>query len=265
MKNRISKNNAMTRCNQFVLGVLILITLLCSCNNRNNKIKLIPVKDLVEVITELYVADGLLAFPPLRAQFSTKDTIANYLDIIQRHGLTKERMDKTLRYYFEKKPEILENIYDQVLTKLNEKQALLEKENISPPPVSLNLWTGPENFAVPESGVKDPVWFSIPVKDTGSFILEFTTVIYSDDQSINPKVTVFFWHADSTKTGFRINWTGVDLPKDGQRHNYSLSARNSDTTITHINGWLLDSDPKEGRWEKHAKIESIRLMKASVQ
>ena len=249
-----------------MLVILIPVTLLYSCKSSNNNNKLIPVRDLVPVLTELYVADGLLAFPPVRVRFSTKDSISNYIDIIKRHGYTKERMDNTMRYYFEKKPKKFENIYDQVLTRLSERQALLEKE--SPPvvpQVASNLWKGPGFVSVPETGIKDPVWFSVPIKDTGNYMLEFTTVVYSDDQSINPKVTVFFWHADSSKTEFRIAWPGVDLPKDGQRHNYSLSKRNSDSTITHIGGWLLDSDPKEGRWEKHAKIENIILRKGSVQ
>lgn len=249
-----------------MLVMLIPLTLLYSCKSSGNKNKLIPTKDLVEVLSEIYVASGLLAFPPVRVRFSIKDSISNYIDIIQRHGYTKERMDNTMRYYFEKKPKKLENIYDQVLTRLSEKQALLEKE--SPPVVpqiASNLWKGPGFVAVPETGIKDPIWFSIPIKDTGNYVLEFNTIVYSDDQSINPKVTVFFWHTDSSKTEFRISWPGVNLPKDGQQHNYSLSKTNTDTTITHISGWLLDSDPKEGRWEKHAKIENIILRKGSVK
>jgi hypothetical protein len=262
MKNQgQKKNSCIGRIYRLILFILIALSLFVSCNNEKNKP--IPDNDLVDILTEIYVANGLLAIPPVRTQFSYKDSTANYQDIIQSHGYTKERMDKTIRHYFEKKPKKLENIYDQVLTRLNEKQALLEKDIA--PKVVPELWTGPTNIAVPESGINDPVWFSIPIKDTGNYMLDFTTVVYSDDQSLNPKVIVFFWHADSSKTGFRINWPGLDLPKDGQWHNYLLSKRNSDTTITHISGWLLDSDPKGGRWEKHAKIEKIRLRKGTLE
>jgi hypothetical protein len=266
MKKQVPKNRFTVKINQFMLVILISVTLLYSCKSSNNNNKLIPTKDLVEVLSELYVADGLLAFPTVRARFTAKDTISNYIDIIQRHGYTKERMDNTMRYYFEKKPKLLENIYDQVLTRLSEKQALLEKESppIVPQVVS-NLWNGPGLIAVPETGVKDPVWFSIPIKDTGDYVLEFITTVYADDQSINPKVTVFFWHTDSSKEEFRIAWPVVDLPKDGLQHNYSLSKTNTDSVITHISGWLLDSDPKEGRWEKHAKIENIILRIGSAK
>jgi hypothetical protein len=265
MKKQVIKNRFFRGIDQVILVMLISLSLLYSCNSTNKQNKLIPTKDLVKVLTELYVADGLLAHPPVRTRFSFKDSTSSYIDIIKRYGFTKERMDYTMRYYFEKNPKKLENIYDQVLIRLDEKQVLLDKE-ISPPViVPANLWIGPSSFSVPEKGINDPAWFSIPIKDTGNYILEFTTLVFPDDQSINPNVAVFFWHTDSSKTEFRINWPGVDLPKDGQRHTYSMTRRNSDTTITHIGGWLLNSNPKQGRWEKHAIVENIVLRKMEVE
>ena len=245
--------------------LIIFLTLLSSCKSSQSNNKLIPTKEMVNILTELYVADGLLSLPPVHLKFAAKDSISNYVDIIQRHGYTKARMDYTMRYYFEKNPKKLENIYDQVLTQLNRKQALLEKEVPPAPVIPNNLWKGSESFAVPESGTKNPVWFTIPIKDTGNYKLSFTAVVFPDDQSLNPKVTVFFWHTDSSKTEFRINWPETTLPKDGQMHNYSLIKRNTNPAITHISGWLLDSDPKEGRWVKHAKIVNILLRKGLVE
>jgi hypothetical protein len=264
MKKQVLKNSI----TKWILKSLVLLfisVLLCSsCKSRESKIRLIPSSDLVDLLTELYVADGLLAYPPVRARFSTKDSTSNYVDIIKRHGFTKERMDYTIRYYFEKRTDKFENIYDQVLTRLNEKQALLEKE--IPPVVitSPNLWNGRESIGVPESGINDKAWFSIPVKDTGNYVLDFNATVYSDDQSINPKVTVFFWHTDSSKTEFRINWTAAPLSKDGQRRPVFLSKKLSDSTFTHIGGWLLDCDPQGGRWVKHAKVENIVLRKTEI-
>jgi hypothetical protein len=241
--------------------LFISLTLLSSCKSSHSQNRLIPTKDLVDVLTELYVADGLLSLPPVHFKFAAKDSTSNYVDIIQRHGYTKERMDYTMRYYFEKKPKKLENIYDQVLTRLSEKQALLEKEVPPAPVVLFNLWKGPGSFEVPETGTKNPAWFNVPIKDTGNFMLSFTAIVFPDDQSLNPRVTVFFWHTDSSKTEFKINWPETKLPKDGKMHSYSLNKRNSNPAMTHISGWLLDSDPKEGRWIKHAKIVNITLRK----
>jgi hypothetical protein len=265
MKKQFRKNSIEKWILKSLILIIIPLILISSCKSSGDKMRPIPAGDLVDLLTELYIADGLLAYPPIRNQFSTKDSTANYLDIIQRHGFTKERMDYTIRYYFEKKPDKFENIYDQVLTKLNEKQALLEKET---PPVKIdppNLWNGPEFVAVPESGINDKAWFSVPISDTGNYVLDFGVTIYTDDQSINPKVTVFFWHTDSSKAEFRINWLTEAFTKDGQRHAYSLSKRKSDTTFTHVGGWLLDCDPKEGRWVKHARVENMILRKEEIK
>ncbi len=263
MKKQLIKSRSCFKINVSLLVLGFCVTLLCSCKTKDER--LIPVRDLVDVLSEIYVADGILSVPSLRTRFSAKDSTGNYIDILERHGLSKKRMDNTLSYYFDKNPKKLENIYDQVLTSLNERQALLEKAAPRVEPQRYNLWIGKNYAAVPESGVKDPVWFSIPIKDTGIYVLDFTATIYSDDQSVNPRTTVFFWHTDSSKTENRINWPEVNLIKDIQARNYSLSKRNTDPAYNHIGGWLLNSDPKEGRWEKHVMIQNIRLLKVPVQ
>lgn len=264
MKKQYRKNSIEKWILKSLVFIIIPVILISSCKSSGDKMRPISSADLVDLLTEMYIADGLLAYPPVRNQFSNKDSTSNYLDIIQRHGFTKERMDYSIRYYFEKKPDKFENIYDQVLTRLNEKQALLEKEN---PPVTVvppNLWNGREYIAVPESGINDKAWFSIPIRDTGNYALDFDITIYTDDQSISPKVTVFFWHTDSSKAEFRSNWMTETLLKDGQQHSYSLSKSKSDSTFTHIGGWLLDCDPQEGRWVKHARVDNIVLRKKEI-
>jgi hypothetical protein len=247
---------------------IFLALLITSCSGNKDKKKqekIIPAKDLITILTELYVADGLLAYPPVRAQFFAKDSIINYIEIIERHGYTKERMDKTIHYYFQNNPEKLEKIYDQVLARLSETEAKL-KEPVHPAPVNtFNLWKGESSISVPETGVNNRIWFDIPVKDTGNYKLDLTAILYADDQSLNPRINIYFWHADSTKKGVSDNWNFIILLKDGHRHIYSITKKLSDTTFTHIRGYLLDHDPKPGTWVKHAKVEDITLMKASAE
>ncbi len=261
-KQHINKRSTSGRGNIVVI-VIFCITIISSCKSSGNK--LIPDRDLVSALTEIYVADGILAFPTIRSKFSEKDSTANYQDILARHNLTKQRMDYTLNYYFSKNPRKLQNIYDQVLTRLTERQSLIEKT--IPPVVQqrYNLWPGKETVNVPETGIRDPVWFSIQIKDTGLYVLDFTATIFTDDQSINPRSTIFYWRGDSSKPENRLYWPEIKLIKDVQGRNYSSFKRNTDSTYNHIGGWILDCDPKEGRWEKHAVIQNIRLHKAAVQ
>jgi hypothetical protein len=257
--------------NNFLKIFIIIITLtFISCSGKGEKgnpNKLIPEKEVVSLLTDLYTADGLLSIPPVRIKFSQKDPFSSYNDIIEKHGYTREQMDKTFRYYFLKNPKKLEKIYDEVLARLSEIQSRLKTETPpAPEPVPpSNLWTERPAYSVPETGITNPVCFSIPVKDTGLYELSMTTLVYPDDQSINPRINVFFWHADSTKTGMRGYWKELDLPKDGKRHNYILSKRLTDLTFTHFSGCLLFSDPKSGRWEKHALVENIVFRKVKIK
>jgi len=248
-----------------IFFIIIALTIIsCSGNSGNTrKSKRVPDKDVVSILTDLYLADGLLGLPPVRTVFSKKDSTTNYIEIIKKHGYTKEQMDMTIRYFFIRNPKRLEKIYDEVLARLSEMQSRLATESppASTPVAPANLWTLATSFVVPDAGVTNPIPFSIPVKDTGTYELSMTIVVYPDDKSLNPTINVFFWHTDGTEPGVRDYWAPVVLPKDGLRHNYTLSKKLTDKTFTHFNGWLLYSEPRPGRWEKHAIIENILLRK----
>lgn len=249
----------MNNLSKICLLTLILICISCS-SGRNKKNRLIPSRDVVSILTDLYLADGLLTYPPVRTKYAAKDSISNYVDIIEKHGYTKERMDATIRYYFLRNPKKLEKIYDDVLARLSEVQSRLRIKPVTPPVTSTNLWTEKLNYSFPEGGTNS-VFFNIPLKDTGLYKLSLRILVFPDDQSQNPRINVFFWHADNKGTGVRDNWAAVNLPKDGRWHVYNLSKRLTDTIFTHLSGWLLDHDPKGGKWEQHAWIENINLMK----
>jgi hypothetical protein len=220
---------------------------------------LIPVKDLVSILTDVHIANALLTYPSIRAKFSAKDSVTNYIDVIENHGFTKERMDATMNYYFTRNPKKLVKIYDQVLGKLSEIEARLKKEELIIPASNFNLWTGPQSYSFPESGATYPFPIDIPIKDTGTYVFKITATVFPDDESLNPKINLFFWCPDSTGNGINDAWDLVYYPKDGLKHNYTLSRKLTDPKFTGIRGWLMNHDPNPGRWKKHATIEKISL------
>ena len=174
---------------------IILTSISCSGDRKKtDSHKLIPTRDVISILTDLYLADGLLTYPPLREQFSAKDSITNYVDIIESHGYTKERMDATIKYYFIRNPKKLEKIYDIVLSRLSEVQSRLKARLPSTPVKSSNLWTENLNYSLPEAGTNSSIFFNIPIKDTGMYRLTLRIFVFPDDQSLNPQIKVFFCH-----------------------------------------------------------------------
>jgi hypothetical protein len=254
----------MKRITEIVLIMLITFVItIQSCDKKTKKSGLVPVRDLVPILTDLYIADGLLSYQPLRMKYNAKDSVTNYMDVIDKHGYTKEQVDRTLKYYFFNNQKKLQNVYDQVLARLSEIQSEIETE--IPPLPSANLWNQKQFFSLPEDGVHNTLFFSIPAKDTGMYVLSFTAILYNDDQGLNPRTSVYFWKSDETSQGVRDPWEPVSLIRDGTRHTYTLSKRLTDTTFTHISGWLLDNDDQKIRWEKHAKVSSIFLVKGQIE
>ncbi len=252
------------------LNILLVVIFVFSfsCRKSDEKIRkrdIISDKDLVNVLTDIYITDGLLSIPNVRMRFAEKDSTSNYMEVIRTHGYTIEQINRTIHYYLLKNPDKLEKLHDRVIANLSILESRLESEIPKVTPVTFNLWKGPTTIAVPETGITNPVPVDIAVSDTGLYVLSFNAIVYDDDQSINPRVNLFFWRAGATEEGVRDYWNKVELIRDGAVHKYTLEKRLTDPSFTHIKGWLLDHDSQQGRWQKHIRVTSIQLIQGDTK
>jgi hypothetical protein len=258
----------MKRTPVYIIGLLttaaaLTVIISSSCTSRRSKEDskdLIPEKQLVAVLTDLYLADGLMTLSDISQKHAIRDSVTAYIEIVENHGFTKPQMDKTMRYYFISKPAKLQKIYDQVLARLTEMESRENVETSNGPEAPKNLWPEKSSYSFPEHGLKDPVYFNYEIKDTGLYTLTTSIVVFPDDQSDNPRITLWFWKADTSELGAFSYWQEVPLPKDGIQQQYTISARVPDSSFTHIRGWLINHTAKTGHWEKHSKINTISLI-----
>lgn len=252
---------------RFIL-ILILFSLIAgSCSSRKNKPdnrNLIPEKELVSILTDVHIAGGLLTLPEIRYMFSSLDSITTYYQIIEKHGYSKETMDKTLKYYFIKNPKKLIKIYDQVLGILSESESLVEKEVIVEQGRINNQWTGKEYYFSPDLSVSDSARFDIPLNRTGIYTLIFSVILFPDDQSVNPRITAYSCHPDSIETGKRDYIETINYIKDGQPHTYTLILKVPENKALHFRGRFYDFDNRPDEWEKHVIIENISFTYTSA-
>jgi hypothetical protein len=248
---------------RFSLLILILFSLIAgSCSSRKNRLdhrNLIPEKELVSILTDVYITNGFIAIPKIHSWFSSLDSLSFYYYIIEKYGYSKETMDKTMKYYFIKKPKKLIKIYDQVLGILSERESLVEREVALAEGRIPNLWTDKEFYSFPDPSGTDSVRFDITLNRTGIYTLAFSAILFPDDQSLNPRITVYSCHPDSIETGKRKYIETINYIKDGRPHTYNLILNVPKNTTLHFRGWLYDFDNHPDDWEKHMIIENISI------
>lgn len=248
---------------RFSLLLLVGISLITgSCTPRKNKPDrngLIPEKELVSILADVYIADGLLTLSKVQHWFTSIDSISSYIHIIEKHGYTKETMDKTMKYYFIKNPKGLIKIYDQVLAILSEMESLAEKELLLTQSHISNLWTGKEFYTYPDPSGTDTARFDINLSNNGSYTLTFTAILFPDDQSVNPRISAYTSHPDSITTGKRKFIETLGYIKDGQPHTYTLIINVPKNSALHLKGCFYDFDNNLDERGKHLLIGNISL------
>jgi len=248
---------------------LILISLLIivgSCSSRRSKLDrhgLIPEKKLVSILVDVHIADGLLSLPKISNWCSSLDSISTYSKIIEKYGYSKEAMDKTMKYYFVKKPKKLIAIYDQVLGILSEKELLMEEEK-SLTEKNLGLWKGEEFYTFPELTETDSTCFDVTLNKSVIYVLSFTATLFPDDQSVNPQITVYSCHPDSAETGIRNYIEPSYYIKDGYPHIYHIRLYDPINNHIRFRGRLYDYENHPEDCYKHAIFENISITYSSA-
>lgn len=246
---------------RFILITFTIISLLTgSCSGRKNKLdtsNMIPEDELVSVLTDIYIADGLVTVPRIHSFYSNLDSITSYYKVIENHGYTKETMDKTMKFYFIKNPKKLIRIYDRVLGILTEMETRVNNESLSSGNKVNSLWKGKEFFHFPGTLEADSALLAMNVNKKGILTIKFSATLFPDDQTLNPRITFFSCHPDSIETGKRNYIETLNYIKDGQPHTYSVSITTSDVNTLHLRCFFytFDNNPSE----KHAAFEDIIL------
>jgi hypothetical protein len=247
--------------------ILIIISVMAgSCTGRKSKLdrkNLIPEKEMISIMTDIHLADGLLSIPSINSKYSSLDSVIAYSQVIQKHGYTKEMMDKTMKYYFIKEPKKLIRIYDKVQSILSEMDSRVEKESIIFLARVSNQWPGKDFYSIPSLKGNDSTRFDVILPKSGYYNLTFSVTLYPDDQSVNPRPTAYTIPIDSLDSGKKMYGKSINYLKDGRPHTYNLNFHIPENKIRHLRGWLYDFDNTSLVQEKHIKIENITLTYSS--
>lgn len=236
--------------------LFILSVLLIGCSGRRNKAErrdAIPQNKMIDIITDLYITDGLMIMPMVHEWYESSDSIAAYRDVIESHGYTKEDFDRTMRFYYIKKPKVLMKMYEQALSRLSEMETRFDQENMQIQSRITNYWEK-ENILT----ASDSTTFDIKFNYWNIYNFTFTATVYPGDQSVNPKPVIYTCHPDSVETGRRFYIQTFEYVKDGRPHRYAYRIEDPDRSRLRLVGNLFDSESGPSA-EKHFIIEDISI------
>jgi len=252
---------------RYILPLIISISIISgACSGRKNKTErrdLIPEKDFISILTDVYLADGLLSLPRINKEYLKGDTLTSYIEIIEDHGYSKAQMDRTMRFYFIRKPKDLIQIYDKVLGGLSEMESMVDKELPAAGMREMNIWPGKPFYLY--SDRSDSAWLDFPVPNYRTFFFKFTITIYPDDQSVNPYPGLYFSHTDTAGNETKEYFPEIPLLKDGQPHTYKVRINLSLPDPVRLRGWFVNQENISPVLEHHQRIGNIILSRNPVE
>ena len=246
------------------LFFISIIMFLASCTgviDKPDKKGLIPEKKLVPLLTEIQLANGLISNSAVQEWVEKIDSTTTYYYIAEKHGYTKEAIDKTLRYYFQEKPKKLIAIYEKSLAKLSEMESLLDKQIKIETERKANIWTGEKNYYYPVSTKTTD--FEVRVFGSPSYLLKFTATLFPCDQSTDAKARLFAVRADSVLSGRRIYFETPNYIKDGTPHEYEINISVEQYRNMILKGSLYDVTNNVNESQRHVSFENIEFRNLS--
>ncbi|MCK5028042.1 MAG: DUF4296 domain-containing protein [Bacteroidales bacterium] len=107
--------------------ILLIVFSLFSCNKNKQPEYVIPFDDMVDIIVEIHITDGLLASNKVRRSLVKMDTTNYYDALLNNYNYKRHDFDTSL-YYYSKNIDQYDLIYDEVLNQLSKIESEL-KEN----------------------------------------------------------------------------------------------------------------------------------------
>jgi hypothetical protein len=249
--------------------ILICLLFILSCSGRKNKAEhrdLIPEKDLVSVLTDVYMADGLLSLPKINKLYAGIDSVTAYRQVIEQHGYTQAQLDRTVRFYFVRNPKKFLKIYDEVLARLSEMDSRIDKERDFPRPDKGNLWKGRSFYSSPPltGSVRHEVNFQVPI--SGYYTLKFTLTLYPDDQLTSPSLDMYVYSADTAGNEKRFYFPSLAYMRDGLPHTYKAIVILRDPgKVLFLKGWFVKDEGLRPGINELLTVENISLSKSPIE
>lgn len=107
--------------------IIILIMIQTSCKEKIIVIpeNIISKDSMAAILTDIQIEEVLVSKKGINDSVSKDSILMEYASILQKHNITQREFETSYNFYKEN-PEMLEEIYDKVINKISEMQAILQ-------------------------------------------------------------------------------------------------------------------------------------------
>ncbi len=109
-----------------ILILLVAISLVNCSNKDKTPDHVIPYNDMVNILVEIHITDGLLTSNKIRRKLVKNDTTNFYNTILKNYGYLRKDFDTSL-FYYSKNINQYDLIYEEVLNRLSEMESTLKE------------------------------------------------------------------------------------------------------------------------------------------
>jgi hypothetical protein len=246
--------------NRFVaaIWVCVLSALLFSCHHPMNS-NILSEKKFIALMVDIHLADAIASEKGYIDQTYQIDSASLYGSVFKKHGVSKAEFDSTMAWY-STHPEDLQKVYNRITAELKERQQKINSGN-KPHKENEILWQNDQAFRYPPM-TNNKIDIDVAIPGPGTYTITALVQIFSDDETANPRMSVYFYRREPGNQGKRIYFDEVKyIEKSGLPKIYSVTKKLTDPEITNIRGRIFEYYETGRNMKHHVEIKNIRIIK----
>lgn len=107
---------------------VFIMFFLFGCNKSRTPDYVIPPDEMVSVLVDIHLADGMLTSHKVNSELQINDSVNIYNILLYNHGYSRKDFDTSL-YYYGKNIALYDKIYHEVLNQLHEMETQLREQS----------------------------------------------------------------------------------------------------------------------------------------
>ncbi|MBQ3657287.1 MAG: DUF4296 domain-containing protein [Bacteroidales bacterium] len=232
-----------------VLGLMFCL----SCSGPQPDIQ---IDKFAQIVYQVHRADAIIEIANLEDKNLKNDSLSYYNGLFANLGITRREFIEEIEWYTQHPDKYLE-LCEKVMKIIAEEERKAEEEELAGANAekdSSNIWTMKKDWHLPLDGATNPIAFEYMVTQQGVYTLSAEVIYYSDDKTVNPRMTIIANYEDGTNEQNAF-W---GIQRDGQKYSMEVKIKTDpNKTLKTISGWVLDHS--DGTESKHIDVYGITL------